>query len=639
MNRWARTAAIAMMLAPVLALAAGSWWNNDWKYRKEIGFDLSPTGAGVAGSVQDAPALVRLSLANFAYFNDTKPDGSDFRLVGGDDKTPLKYHFEKYDPQDQMALLWVRVPQMTGGAKSDKIYAYYGNADAPAGADVAGTYDTAQTLVLSFSDASSPPKDLTAYKNNPSASTAVLSPAGLIGGDAKFSGKESITVPASASLRLVPSQGFTASAWVRAAQAQQAVIIALSDQGKSLELVLDGARLAARANFGDAPVTVTQSADLSFGQWHHVAMTVGNGQLTLYLDGAVAGSAAVTPVELGGELSVGAASGAGFFTGEIDEVEVSKVARSADWIKVGARSQGIDGNLVLYGSDGQREGGGQGSYFVTIAKNLTVDGWVVIGICMAMLVVALVIMVIKAVFLSRVERANRRFLKDFRKLSDDATALDKPGDDDDDELDEAPAMSSLAGDVHKYGASTLYRLYHHGVREAQKRVGGQTVSAARAAVLSPQSIDAIRATLDATQTRVQQRLSAQMVLLTIAISGGPFLGLLGTGHRRHDHLRRHRALGRCEHQRHRAGHRGRARRDGRRPVGGDSRAVRLQLAEHTHQGHRRRQSRLRRRVRHAARRAVQLGAPSCQDPSTAATRTFTTTSTSRRCWISPTCSW
>jgi biopolymer transport protein ExbB len=514
-----------MMLAPVLALAAGSWWNNDWKYRKEIGFDLSPTGADIAGSVQDEPALVRLSLANFAYFNDTKPDGSDFRLLGGDDKTPLKYHFEKYDPQDQMALLWVRVPQMTGGAKSDKIYAYYGNADAPAGADIAGTYDTAQTLVLSFSDTSTAPKDLTAYKNNPSASTAVLSPAGLIGGDAKFSGKESITVPASASLRLVPSQGFTASAWVRTDQSQQAVLIAQSDQGKSLELVLDGARVAALSNFGGAPVTVTQSADLSFGQWHHVAMSVGNGKLTLYVDGGVAGSAPVTPVELGGELTIGAAGSARFFTGEIDEVEVSKVARSADWIKAGARSQGVDGNLVVYGSDGQRESGGQGSYFVTIAKNLTVDGWVVIGICMAMLVIALIIMVIKAFFLGRVERANRRFLTDFRKLSGDATALDNSEEGAEEDLDEAPELSSSNG---KFGASTLYRLYHQGVREAQKRVAGQTVSAAHVAVLSPQSIDAIRATMDATQTRLQQRLSSQMVLLTIAISGGPFLGLLGT---------------------------------------------------------------------------------------------------------------
>ncbi|HEY4446285.1 MAG TPA: DUF2341 domain-containing protein [Steroidobacteraceae bacterium] len=522
-----RWIAISALFVPVIALAA-SWWNNDWKYRKEISFDLSPAAADIAGTPQDVPVLVRLSLANFSYFNDTKPDASDFRLVAGDDKTPLKFHFEKYDPQNQLALLWVRVPQITGGSKSEKIYAYYGNPDAPAAADIPGTYDASQTLVLSFSEAAGSPMDSTAYKNNPSTSTAVLSPAGLIGGEAKFSGKESIKVPATASLRLLPNQGFTASAWLRIGQAQQAVVFALSDQGKSLELALDGSRLVARAALDGAPATVTQSTDLALSQWHHVALTAGNGKLTLFVDGIAAGSAPVTLAEVGGTFTVGAVNDTRFLTGDIDEVEVSKVARTADWIKASARGQGMDANLVVYGGDGQREGGGQTSYFVTIAKNLTIDGWVVIGICMAMLVIALLIMLVKAIFLSRVEKANRNFLRDFRRLSGDATALDKPGDSADDDLDEAPTMSSLAGDQNKYGASTLYRLYHHGVRELHKRIPGQTVSAQHVEILSPQSIDAIRAAMDASMTRLQQGLSSQMVLLTIAISGGPFLGLLGT---------------------------------------------------------------------------------------------------------------
>jgi biopolymer transport protein ExbB len=46
--------------------------------------------------------------------------------------------------------------------------------------------------------------------------------------------------------------------------------------------------------------------------------------------------------------------------------------------------------------------------------------------------------------------------------------------------------------------------------------------------LTPQAIDAIRASLDAGIVRENARLNSQMVLLTIAISGGPFLGLLGT---------------------------------------------------------------------------------------------------------------
>src|SRR6202020_2388744 len=162
MKRLAALIAIGAALIPMAASAA-SWWNNDWKYRKEISFDLSPAGADVAGTAQDVPVLVRLSLANFSYFNDTKPDGSDFRVVAGDDKTPLKFHFEKYDPLNQMALLWVRVPELTGGSKTEKIFAYYGDPDAPAAADVPGTYDASQTLVPSFTEANRLPLDAPAY--------------------------------------------------------------------------------------------------------------------------------------------------------------------------------------------------------------------------------------------------------------------------------------------------------------------------------------------------------------------------------------------------------------------------------------------------------------------------------------------
>jgi biopolymer transport protein ExbB len=521
-----RLFALIAVLVPALALAA-SWWNNDWKFRKEIGFDLSPAAADVAGSPQDVPVLVRLSLANFSYFNDTKPDGADFRLLAADDKTPLKFHFEKYDPQSQIALLWVRVPQLTGGSKTDKVYAYYGNPDAPGAADAPGTYDASQVLVLSLSEASGLPLDSTAYKNNASSSTAELTPASLIAGGAKFAGKQSLTVPATASLRLLPNQGITASVWMRVEQPQNAVIFALADQGKTIALDIVGSKLTARAALGGAPVVVTQASDLTMGQWHHVALTAGGGKLTLYVDGIAAGSAAVTLQEIGGNFTVGAENGARFLTGDIDEVEISKAVRSADWIKASAHSQSVDANLVVYGVDGQRESSGQTSYFVTIAKNLTVDGWVVIGICMAMLVVALIIMVVKAFFLSRVEKANRKFLIEFRRLSGDATVL--AGDDAaEDELDDAPSMAALANAHNQFGASTLYRLYHHGVREVNKRIEGQTVSAQRTLVLSAQSTDAIRAAMDASMTRLQQSLSSQMVLLTIAISGGPFLGLLGT---------------------------------------------------------------------------------------------------------------
>ena len=133
-----------LLLVPSICLA---WWNDEWSFRKEITLDLSATGANIAGSAADVPVLIRLHLGNFGYFADTKPDGSDLRFVAGDDKTPLKFHVERYDPTNNLAFVWVKVPQLAGGTATGKIYLYYGDTKAPAGADAAATYDANQVLV------------------------------------------------------------------------------------------------------------------------------------------------------------------------------------------------------------------------------------------------------------------------------------------------------------------------------------------------------------------------------------------------------------------------------------------------------------------------------------------------------------
>ena len=89
-------------------------------------------------------------------------------------------------------------------------------------------------------------------------------------------------------------------------------------------------------------------------------------------------------------------------------------------------------------------------------------------------------------------------------------------------------MPHMKGEADKFRVSTLYRLYHHGVQEMTGRIGLRSAGARAVTTLTPQAIEAIRATMDATLVRMTQKLGSQMVLLTIAISGGPFLGLLGT---------------------------------------------------------------------------------------------------------------
>ena len=72
----------------------------------------------------------------------------------------------------------------------------------------------------------------------------------------------------------------------------------------------------------------------------------------------------------------------------------------------------------------------------------------------------------------------------------------------------------------------LFRIYHIGSGELQSRMAADRTGKSKG--LSARSIQAIRATLDGGLVRETQKLNSLMVLLTIAISGGPFLGLLGT---------------------------------------------------------------------------------------------------------------
>jgi len=504
---------------------ARAWWNGDWAYRKEIDFDLSAKGADIAGSPADVPVLIRLSLGNFQYFNDAKPDGSDFRFIAPDDKTPLKFHIERFDPQNQMALVWVRVPRLTGGASTDKLYLYYGNKNAQSVADAAGTYDASQVLVYHFGAGSAAPQDVTAYKSEPAAFGAEVNSASLIAAGIKLSGSQTITIPASGAVHLAAGKGLTLSIWARFEAPQaQAYLAQLADQGRELVLGIAGNQAFVRYNSGSgAPVMLTQSGQLTSAEWHHLALRIGDGQLSLFVDGTQAGTGSVTVQELGGLLTIGgAAAKSNFYTGDLDELEVSNTARSPEWIKAAARSQGMVSPLIVYGGDTQKEGGKE-SYFVTTLRNVTVDGWVIIGILGFIFLMAVFIMVTKALFLARVAGGNRRFLLEFRTLAEDPAALERTLgsgvlDDERYALDEGGT----------FGISTLWPLYHHGMRETIKRLEGAPAGADRVRTLSAQSIEAIRASLDASLTRLTQRLNSQMVWLTVAISGGPFLGLLGT---------------------------------------------------------------------------------------------------------------
>jgi biopolymer transport protein ExbB len=506
---WLVLLTVAFMWLPGVANA---WWQNDWSFRKSITIDTTPKGGNIAESAGRVPLLIRLHSGNF-QFDGLQDSGADIRFVAADDKTPLNYHIEQYDPVLGVALVWVDVPQFPAGA-AQNIWMYYGNKKAPDGAKPAETFDPDYTLVYHFGGVSgTPPKDLTAYANNAQNAPARIVEDGIVGKAAQFDGKAPLNLAASPSLAIPAGGKFTFSAWVKpAALAPQTLLFARRDGANGLLIGLDNGVPFAEVDGGAAPARTPASAPIAASQWTHIAVTADGTNLTLYVGGhQVAQIAAVlpalnVPAVVGGDVAGGTG---GAYVGEIDELRLSKVARSATLIGIDAMSQGSESKLVGYGADEKQSGFGFG-YFGVIVKSVTVDAWVVIVILLAMAFTSWVVMWNKAQYVGTIDKANAFFVKRFREVAGR-------------HLVGLAHTDERSEDGRRLRHSSLYRLYRAGVSEIHSRVdeNGRTV-------ITSESIEAIRATMDATLVRENQRLSKSMVLLTIAISGGPFLGLLGT---------------------------------------------------------------------------------------------------------------
>ena len=514
-----------MVLWSGLAQAA---WNADWPKRLKISLDTSATGLALQAPVDGVPVLVRLHTGNFPFL-DANADGSDLRFVASDDKTPLKYHIEKFDSINELAFVWVLVPRVNPGVKTDFFWLYHGNPKATRGDDAKGTYDNAQGLVLHFSDTSPLPQDSTANANHAARSSARANPTGLIGGGAAFDGSAELLVADSPSLKAGPT-GVTVSFWIKPAEAGDAVLFAQGAGAGALRIALRGGRLTAQLGTS----TATAPTALSAGGWQHVAVVVKSGAnaadaLTLYQGGQEVARAAGTLAPTGGAMLVGRS-----FKGDIDELQWAGTARSPDWLRTAGQSQGQDQKLVTYGAaEGEGAEAAGPSYIKILLSAVTVDGWIVIAILAVMFVYSLWVMWVKLQQVMRSSRDNQQFMQSFDGL---INSIQPAGTAD----ETAAAAAVTAAHAHpviaadktpgappQFAHSQLYRLYEAGVAELQSRFDSYR-KMGRPLSMSTQSLGAIRATVEAGLVREIQRLNSQMVVLTICIAGGPFLGLLGT---------------------------------------------------------------------------------------------------------------
>jgi biopolymer transport protein ExbB len=522
MTKLFKSLLIICVMGLILSSTAQAWWNDAWTQRKKITVDASSAGGAITDPIGTTPILIRLHDGDF-QFASARDDGSDLRFVAADDKTLLTYHIEKYDSLLGEAFVWVRVPDLKPGAQVS-FWLYYGNTGdmaAPGGADAKGTYDADTVLVYHFSEIGKPVHDFTETGND-AQNAGVLTDGSLIGSGLRLDGKSLITIPASASLAWSEESALTWSAWIKLGVLQpNAPIFSRRDGGNAFLIGADNGVPFVEVNGSRSP----GGAPLAAETWHHLAVVASGSQITLYLDGVSyatlnAGIPALnSPSLIGGDASD--AGGTVGLVGEMDELEISKVARPPGFIKLAAGEQGVDsGRLLTVAQDEQPATGwlsGAFGLFGVVFKSVTIDGWVVIGVLAIMSVVSWLVMIGKLLYLNRIEKGNALFLEEWRQVARDLTALDHR----DGEL-----IKSMGGRINPkvqklVRRSPLYHIYHIGSEEIGHRQAGDKI-------LSSQSIQAIRASLDSGYVHENHRLNSGMVFLTISIAGGPFLGLLGT---------------------------------------------------------------------------------------------------------------
>jgi biopolymer transport protein ExbB len=479
-------------LALSTATPAFAWWETDYAYRTKL--NLNASAAGVTGEVARAPVLVRLHQGNF-NFADVNADGSDLRFVAGDDRTPLKFHVEKWDVAGQQALVWVDVQGLQPGQAS-AIYAYYGNKDAKPGQDIAGTVGGDYRLVYHF-DAAGAPKDATANGATAVGGGAARNANGLIGQSLVLDGTAPVIVPASAFAANGASGPLSVSFWVK--PGSDGTLFTLPG---SVSLVSEGGQIFIAQ--GDKR---SAGAALAAGSWANVALVNDGKKSLLYINGQPSGEVegALAAASADAQLGVG-------FAGEVDELRVAGVALPQAMFQLAAASEGQGAKLVLADTAEQVETGGGHGYVGILFGALTLDAWIVIAILGVMFVLAAWTMWSKHQLFSRIERANDGFLDAYRaqaKRSGDHDGL--------------PAFDPGAGAAD----SSLGQLYQIGRRELAERLKEGRATGSRFAIRA-QSIAAIRSALDAEQVLQGQKLSERMGMLTNSISGGPFIGLAGT---------------------------------------------------------------------------------------------------------------
>lgn len=330
------TAALALAFyLPVVAEAAPL--PAVWAHEGSIAIITTPEGANLPAEarVEDFPLLVRID-RDWFDFSEAKHDGSDIRFTH--EGKVLAQQIEDWDPLTGTAHIWVRVPLIKGNDRQ-MLQMHWGNAEAPSISEGKSVFQESNGY-LSVWHLGDGIVDETGRLETKDQGTSVT--AGVIGKGRAFTAGAHLSCGNQITGYPTANAPHTTEVWFRTPKANVNLIGwgVQKQQGKVVMQFRGLAHVNLDCWFSDG--NVKSKGPLSFNEWHHAVFAYESGNAKIYIDGVLAGQAGRgTPLNVASpaSLTIGGWSGENNFIGEMDEVRVSKVTRSADWIKLQYENQ------------------------------------------------------------------------------------------------------------------------------------------------------------------------------------------------------------------------------------------------------------------------------------------------------------
>ncbi|HET6249503.1 MAG TPA: DUF2341 domain-containing protein [Tepidisphaeraceae bacterium] len=307
-----------------------------WRHSGSIFLTTTPSGADLPAEalLRDFPVLVRLD-RDFFDFAQAKSHGEDVRF-STPDGMPLAFQIDDWNAKDGSAAVWVRIPLLKGNDRQE-IVMHWGNENANSESSGKAVFNDGNGYlsVWHMNDEAQDEVGTLQTKD-----TGTQPAAGIIGAARHFPGGAGIF--GGDKIAKYPSGGdaHSTEAWFRA-EKPNATIIGWGNEG-------GGRGSKIRMQFRSPPhihidsdfSDVNGQATLPMDEWIHVVHTYDRGVGRIYINGKLDAEAKPTlNIKSPARLWIGGWYNNYDFQGDIDEVRVSKVARSADWVKAEYENQ------------------------------------------------------------------------------------------------------------------------------------------------------------------------------------------------------------------------------------------------------------------------------------------------------------